>query len=58
MQNPNELEIICRAYDLWMQAGCPEGKDQDFCRQAEQELHDQEKTRPASDEKERKSNEA
>ena len=58
MKEPSELDIICRAYELWMQAGCPEGKDQDFCHQAEMELKEKEKTRPASNEKERVSNEA
>lgn len=50
MKEPTKLDIICRAYELWVQAGCPEGKDTDFCRQAEQELR-MEKSRSASEEK-------
>jgi len=37
---PNQQKIIRRAFELWQQAGCPEGKDKDLCRQAERELRD------------------
>jgi hypothetical protein len=38
MQRPAEMDIVRRAYELWEQAGKPDGKDQEFCHQAEQEL--------------------
>jgi hypothetical protein len=41
-------EIGRHAFELWQQAGCPEGKDKDLARQAEQELRGR---RPASDER-------
>jgi hypothetical protein len=37
---PTEKEISVRAYQLWEQAGCPEGRDQEFYLQAEKELSD------------------
>jgi hypothetical protein len=49
MPEPTQLNIIRRAFELWQQAGCPEGRDKDLCRQAERELR--EKARLASDEK-------
>nr|WP_244553520.1 DUF2934 domain-containing protein [Nitrobacter vulgaris] len=41
-----------RAYQLWEQAGCPEGRDKEFYLQAEKELSEKEtlssmRTRPA-----------
>jgi hypothetical protein len=30
MQNPTEKEITHRAYQLWEQAGKPEGRDKEF----------------------------
>jgi hypothetical protein len=35
--------VQIRAYQLWEQAGCPEGRDQEFYFQAEQEQRDREK---------------
>jgi hypothetical protein len=32
------MDIVRRAYELWQQAGEPEGKDQEFYHLAEQEL--------------------
>jgi hypothetical protein len=38
MENPSKEQIIHRAYELWEQAGKPEGRDQEFYHQAEKEL--------------------
>ena len=38
MANPTTEQIIHRAYQLWEQAGKPEGRDQEFYHQAEKEL--------------------
>ena len=38
MARPREIEIVRRAYELWEQAGKPDGKDQEFYHQAEREL--------------------
>lgn len=38
MAEPTHMEIVHRAYELWQQAGEPEGKDQEFYLQAEQQL--------------------
>jgi hypothetical protein len=38
MAKPTQEEVIHRAYELWEQAGKPEGRDQEFYHQAEQEL--------------------
>jgi hypothetical protein len=38
MENPTKEQIIHRAYQLWEQAGKPEGRDQEFYHQAEKEL--------------------
>jgi hypothetical protein len=35
---PRGIEIVRRAYELWEQAGKPEGKDQEFYHEAESEL--------------------
>jgi hypothetical protein len=43
MPEPTTLEIIRRAFELWQRAGCPEGRDKEFCRQAEQELRNENK---------------
>jgi len=40
MENPTEKQIVRRAYELWEQAGKPEGRDQEFYHLAEQELRD------------------
>jgi hypothetical protein len=41
MENPTKEQIIHRAYELWEQAGKPEGRDQEFYHQAEKELQAQ-----------------
>ena len=41
-----DKDIIHRAYQLWEQAGKPEGKDQEFYHQAEQELRNKDKSSP------------
>ena len=38
MQSPAAIDIVRRAYELWEQAGKPDGRDQEFYHQAEQEL--------------------
>jgi hypothetical protein len=40
MKRPLEMEIVHRAYGLWERAGKPDGKDQEFYHQAEQELQE------------------
>ena len=44
MENPTKEQITHRAYELWEQAGKPEGRDQEFYYQAEQELRDADKS--------------
>ena len=44
MENPTKEQVIHRAYELWEQAGKPEGRDQEFYHQAEQELRDADKS--------------
>lgn len=41
MANPSEDEIKARAYQLWEQAGKPEGREEEFWLQAEQALREQ-----------------
>jgi hypothetical protein len=41
MENPTKEQIIHRAYELWEQAGKPEGRDQEFYHLAEKELQAQ-----------------
>ncbi|MEA2262353.1 MAG: hypothetical protein QOJ51_5178 [Acidobacteriaceae bacterium] len=38
MGKPAQIDIVRRAYELWEQAGKPEGRDQEFYHQAEREL--------------------
>ncbi len=38
MARPSGIEIVRRAYELWEQAGKPDGQDQQFYHQAEREL--------------------
>ena len=38
MANPSEDEIRARAYELWEQAGKPEGREDEFWQLAEQAL--------------------
>ena len=46
MQNPTKDQVIHRAYELWEQAGKPEGRDEEFYYQAEQELRNEDKSSP------------
>jgi DUF2934 family protein len=43
MAKPAAMEIVRRAYELWQQAGQPEGRDQEFYLQAEEELQENDK---------------
>jgi hypothetical protein len=38
METPTKEQIIHRAYELWEQAGKPDGRDDEFYHQAEKEL--------------------
>ncbi len=49
MDHPTKEEIIHRAYELWEQAGKPEGRDDEFYHQAERELRDKDKPSPEPD---------
>ncbi|MET3997206.1 hypothetical protein ABID65_008886 [Bradyrhizobium sp. S3.9.2] len=44
----NEIDetIAARPYELWEQAGKPEGQDEEFWRLAEQELINEDKSSP------------
>jgi hypothetical protein len=44
MAEPTQEQIIHRAYELWEKAGKPDGRDQEFYRQAEQELRNEDKS--------------
>jgi DNA invertase Pin-like site-specific DNA recombinase len=43
MEEPTKEQIIHRAYELWEQAGKPDGRDEEFYHQAEQELRNADK---------------
>ncbi|MFH1340836.1 MAG: DUF2934 domain-containing protein [Pseudomonadota bacterium] len=43
MEQPTKEQIIHRAYELWEQAGKPEGRDDEFYHLAEQELRNADK---------------
>lgn len=43
---PSKQEIEARAYQLWEQAGRPEGREAEFWRLAEQELRNEDKGSP------------
>ena len=40
LANPKSERVIHRAYELWEQAGKPDGRDREFYHKAEQELRD------------------
>ena len=40
MVRPHGIDIVRRAYELWEQAGKPDGKDEEFYHRAEQQLAD------------------
>jgi hypothetical protein len=42
----SEQEIKARAYELWKQAGEPQGRDEEFYHLAEQELRNEDKSSP------------
>jgi hypothetical protein len=46
MEQPTKDQIIHRAYELWEQAGKPEGRDDEFYHLAEQELRNTDKSSP------------
>jgi hypothetical protein len=46
MANPTEKEIKKRAYELWEEAGKPEGREDEFWQLAEQELRNEDKSSP------------
>jgi hypothetical protein len=46
---PSMIEIVRRAYELWEQAGKPDGKDQEFYHQAERELTEAEEAADKTD---------
>jgi hypothetical protein len=35
-----QIDIVRRAYELWQEAGEPQGRDQEFYHQAEKELQE------------------
>jgi hypothetical protein len=38
MGKPSRMQVVRRAYEIWEQAGKPDGRDQEFYHQAEREL--------------------
>jgi hypothetical protein len=46
MENPSREQIIHRAYQLWEQAGKPDGRDDEFYHQAERDLRNGDKSSP------------
>ena len=40
MARPASIDVVRRAYEIWEQAGKPEGRDQEFYLQAERELQE------------------
>jgi hypothetical protein len=40
MKKPAQIEIVRRAYELWEQAGRPDGKDEEFYYLAEKDLQE------------------
>jgi Protein of unknown function (DUF2934) len=46
MEQPTKEQIIHRAYQLWEQAGKPEGRDDEFYHLAEQELRNADQSSP------------
>lgn len=48
MESPTEKQILNRAYEIWERNGRPEGREDEFWHQAEQELRaEQERGDPA-----------
>jgi hypothetical protein len=46
MTQPTDKEIKNRAYEIWERNGRPEGREDEFWRQAEQELRNEDKSSP------------
>jgi hypothetical protein len=46
MTQPTEQEIKKRAYEIWERSGKPEGREDEFWQQAEQELRNEDKSSP------------
>jgi DUF2934 family protein len=46
MEDPHKGQVIIRAYELWEEAGRPEGRDEEFYHQAERELRNEDKSNP------------
>ena len=46
MKEPTKEQISNRAYELWEQAGKPEGRDEEFYLQAEKELQEELRLEP------------
>jgi len=49
MAEPTEGQIVERAYQLWEQAGKPDGRADEFYNQAQEELRNADKSSPESD---------
>ena len=43
-EHPDYVPLLHRAYELWEKAGKPEGRDQEFYHQAEQDLRNEDKS--------------
>jgi DUF2934 family protein len=48
MSEPTERQIKARAFELWEQAGQPVDRDEEFYRQAEQQLRNEDKLNPST----------
>ena len=46
MTQPTEKEIMARAYEIWERNGRPDGREDEFWHQAEQELRNEDKSSP------------
>jgi hypothetical protein len=44
MAKAADKDILNRAYVIWEKNGCPEGRDEEFYHQAEQELRTEDKS--------------
>ena len=52
MRNPTGMQIVRRAYQLWEQAGKPEGRDQEFYHEAERQLRNEDEPKDEGEPKE------
>jgi hypothetical protein len=46
METPDRAKIMKRAFELWEDAGMPEGRAEEFYHLAEQKLREEEKSDP------------